>query len=181
MNDVAHVSLESVRSVYPSLTRLQCVVELEDFGKIMNRLVSLCVCYCVQISEHNAQVWSSRPAQLPSHACITGVRTFCLELYFDSPSNYYEMINSCFLLLFSAEASMVELWNERYPLPDNDFEFLEPILALRTSMLLTLVKLRANKSSSREGLINQARAYKDLATHLEMQAKVARRSHNPQV
>ena len=76
---------------------------------------------------------------------------------------------------------MVELWNERFPLPDNDFEFLEPLLALRSSMLVTLVKLRANKSSSREGLINQARAYKDLATHLEMQAKVARRSHNPQV
>ena len=76
---------------------------------------------------------------------------------------------------------MVEVWNERFPLPDNDFEFLEPLLALRTSMLLTLVKLRANKSSSREGLINQARTYKDLATHLEMQAKVARRSHNPQV
>ena len=86
-----------------------------------------------------------------------------------------------FLLLFSTETSMVEVWNERFPLPDNDFEFLEPLLALRTSMLLTLVKLRTNKSSSREGLVNLARAYKDLATHLEMQAKVARRSHNPQV
>lgn len=73
---------------------------------------------------------------------------------------------------------MVDIWNERFPLPDNDFEFLEPVLALRTSMLQTLVTLRRNKSHSPEGL---ARAYKDLATHLEMQAKRARWSHNPQV
>lgn len=73
---------------------------------------------------------------------------------------------------------MVDIWNERFPLPDNDFEFLEPVLALRTSMLQTLVTLRRNKSHSPEGL---ARAYKDLAIHLEMQAKRARWSHNPQV
>lgn len=42
MDDVAHVSLESVRSVYPSLTKLQCIVELENFGKSINRLVSCC-------------------------------------------------------------------------------------------------------------------------------------------
>ena len=40
MEDIAHVSLESVRSVYPSLTRLQCIVELENFGNIMNRSVN---------------------------------------------------------------------------------------------------------------------------------------------
>ena len=40
MDDIAHVSLESVRSVYPSLTRLQCIVELENFGNMMNRFVS---------------------------------------------------------------------------------------------------------------------------------------------
>ena len=40
MDDVAHVSLESVRSVYPSLSRLQCIVELENFGSIINRYVS---------------------------------------------------------------------------------------------------------------------------------------------
>ena len=40
MNDIAHVSLESVRSVYPSLTRLQGIVELENFGNTMNRFVS---------------------------------------------------------------------------------------------------------------------------------------------
>ena len=37
MDDIAHVSLESVRSVYPSLSRLQCIVELENFGSIINR------------------------------------------------------------------------------------------------------------------------------------------------
>lgn len=76
---------------------------------------------------------------------------------------------------------MVEMWNERFPLPDNDFEFLEPLLALRTSMLQTLVKLRQDKVNSPEGILQLARAYKDLATHLEMQAKVARRANNPQV
>lgn len=76
---------------------------------------------------------------------------------------------------------MVELWNERFPLPDNDFEFLEPLLALRTSMLQTLVKLRQKENSSPEDVMNLARAYKDLATHLEIQAKVARRSNSPQV
>jgi len=72
---------------------------------------------------------------------------------------------------------MIDIWKERFPLPDNDFEFLEPVLALRTSMLQTLVTLRKRKSHSPEKL---ARAYKDLAIHLEMQAKTAR-SHNPQV
>ena len=76
---------------------------------------------------------------------------------------------------------MVEMWNERFPLPDNDFEFLEPLLAIRTSMLQTLVKLRQDKVNSPEGILHLARAYKDLATHLEMQAKVARRANNPQV
>jgi len=76
---------------------------------------------------------------------------------------------------------MVEIWNERFPLPDNDFEFLEPLLALRTSMLQTLVKLRQDKVNSPEGILQLVRAYKDLATHLEMQAKVARRANNPQV
>lgn len=76
---------------------------------------------------------------------------------------------------------MVEIWSERFPLPDNDFELLEPLLALRTSMLQTLVKLRTNKNTSPEGVIDLARAYKDLAMHLEMQAKIARRSRNPQV
>ena len=76
---------------------------------------------------------------------------------------------------------MVELWNERFPLPDNDFEFLEPLLALRTSMLQTLVKLRQDKVNSPEGILHLARVYKDLATHLERQAKVARRANNPQV
>ena len=80
--------------------------------------------------------------------------------------------------LFSTEDSIVDNWNERFPLPDNDFEFLEPVLALRTSMLQTLVTLRRSKSHSPEKL---ARAYKDLAIHLEMQAKRARWSHNPQV
>ncbi|CAH3032263.1 unnamed protein product [Porites lobata] len=117
MDEVAHVSLESVRSVYPALTRLQCVVELESFGFAIN----------------------------------------------------------------GKDASMVEMWNERFPLPDNDFEFLEPLLALRTSMLQTLVKLRQDKVNSPEGILQLARAYKDLATHLEMQAKVARRANNPQV
>jgi len=114
MDDIAHVSLESVRSVYPSLSRLQCIVELENFGSIIN----------------------------------------------------------------GTEDSLVDIWNERFPLPDNDFEFLEPVLALRTSMLQTLVTLRRLKSHSPEKL---ARAYKDLAIHLEMQAKRARWSHNPQV
>jgi len=113
MDDIAHVSLESVRSVYPSLSRLQCIVELENFGSIMN----------------------------------------------------------------STDDSMIDIWKERFPLPDNDFEFLEPVLALRTSMLQTLVTLRKRKTHSLEKL---ARAYKDLAIHLEMQAKTAR-SHNPQV
>lgn len=36
MDEVAHVSLESVRSVYPVLTRLQCIVELESFGFVIN-------------------------------------------------------------------------------------------------------------------------------------------------
>lgn len=117
MGDVAHVSLESVRSVYPSLTRLQCLVELESFGNSIN----------------------------------------------------------------SAENSLVDVWNERFPLPDNDFEFLEPLLALRSSMLQTLVILRSKKNDSREDVINLARAYKDFAVHLEMQAKMARRSNNPQV
>ena len=40
MDNIAHVSQESVRSVYPSLTRLQCMVELENFGNMMNRFVS---------------------------------------------------------------------------------------------------------------------------------------------
>ncbi|XP_066028150.1 serine-protein kinase ATM isoform X2 [Pocillopora verrucosa] len=117
MDDIAHVSLESVRSVYPSLTRLQCIVELENFGNMMN----------------------------------------------------------------STEDNMVDIWNERFPLPDNDFEFLEPSLALRTTMLHTVVKLRYGKRNDAGGLMRLGRSYKDLATHLEMQARLARRSHNPQV
>ena len=63
MDDVAHVSLESVRSVYPSLTRLQCIVELEDFGKTMNRLVSLRVLEVVAVLKGN---WG-RVFKLPSN------------------------------------------------------------------------------------------------------------------
>ena len=63
MDDVAHVSLESVRSVYPSLTRLQCIVELEDFGKIMNRLVSLRVLEVVAVLKGD---WG-RVFKLPSN------------------------------------------------------------------------------------------------------------------
>ena len=37
MQEVAHVSLESVQSVYPSLTRLQCLVELENFAQNIDR------------------------------------------------------------------------------------------------------------------------------------------------
>ena len=86
-------------------------------------------------------------------------------------------VSYCFFL-FSTEDSIVDNWNERFPLPDNDFEFLEPVLALRASMLQTLVTLRRIKSHSPKKL---AQAYKDLAIHLEMQAKKARWSHNPQV
>lgn len=92
-----------------------------------------------------------------------------------------ELTTSTFLNFFSKDASIVEMWNERFPLPDNDFEFLEPLLALRTSMLQTLVKLRQDKVNSPEGVLQLARTYKDLITHLEMQAKVARRANNPQV
>ena len=87
----------------------------------------------------------------------------------------------CSIYFCSAENSLVDVWNERFPLPDNDFEFLEPLLALRSSMLKTLVILRSKKNDSREDVINLARAYKDFAVHLEMQAKMARRSNNPQV
>jgi len=87
------------------------------------------------------------------------------------------MLCKLLVSLFSTDDSMIDIWKERFPLPDNDFEFLEPVLALRTSMLQTLVTLRKRKSHSPEKL---ARAYKDLAIHLEMQAKTAR-SHNPQV
>ena len=86
-----------------------------------------------------------------------------------------------FSYLCSTEESIVDVWNERFPLPDNDFEFVEPLLALRASMLQTLVKLRQYKSRNPEGVTRLARACKDLATHLEIQAKTARRSHNPQV
>lgn len=37
MQEVAHVSLESVQSVYPSLTRLQCLVEVENFAQYIDR------------------------------------------------------------------------------------------------------------------------------------------------
>ena len=83
---------------------------------------------------------------------------------------------ACF---FSPEDSVVDVWNER--LPDNDFEFLEPLLALRTSMLQTLVKVRREKCDAAEDRIYVAYAYKDLVTHLQMQAKIARQSFNPQV
>ncbi|XP_074626555.1 serine-protein kinase ATM-like isoform X2 [Acropora palmata] len=117
MQEVAHVSLESVQSVYPSLTRLQCLVELENFAQNID----------------------------------------------------------------SAETNLVDVWEERFPLPDNDFEFLEPLLALRTSMLQTRVKVMSKDSDRPEDVMKLAGAYKDFAVHLEMQAKMARQSNNPQV
>lgn len=84
-------------------------------------------------------------------------------------------------LLFSAETNLVDVWEERFPLPDNDFEFLEPLLALRTSMLQTRVKVRSKNSDRPEDVMKLAGAYKDFVIHLEMQAKMARQSNNPQV
>ena len=84
-------------------------------------------------------------------------------------------------LLFSAETNLVDMWEERFPLPDNDFEFLEPLLALRTSMLQTRVKVMSKDSDRPEDVMKLAGAYKDFAIHLEMQAKMARQSNNPQV
>ena len=84
-------------------------------------------------------------------------------------------------LLFSAETNLVDVWEERFPLPDNDFEFLEPLLALRTSMLQTRVKVMSKDSDRPEDVMKLAGAYKDFAIHLEMQAKIARQSNNPQV
>ena len=104
-----------------------------------------------------------------------------VALMWDKPDTTSFKQKLKFSLVFSTEENMVDIWNERFPLPDNDFEFLEPLLALRTTMLHTVVKLRYGKRNDAGGLMRLGRSYKDLATHLEMQARLARRSHNPQV
>ena len=100
------------------------------------------------------------------------------ELHFASRKLYLFVFG---YLLFSAETNLVDVWEERFPLPDNDFEFLEPLLALRTSMLQTRVKVMSKDSDRPEDVMKLAGAYKDFAIHLEMQAKMARQSNNPQV
>lgn len=77
---------------------------------------------------------------------------------------------------FNGDTDFLSEWNDRFPLPDTDFEFLEPVLALRTSILQTLVKVR--RGQSMDGL---APIYKGIVEHLEVQAKVAREAKNPQV
>ena len=63
MDDIAHVSLESVRSVYPSLTRLQCIVELENFGNMMNRFVSFRAGYLWVSLKHKPK-WSQQQIRI---------------------------------------------------------------------------------------------------------------------
>ena len=63
MDDIAHVSLESVRSVYPSLTRLQCIVELENFGNMMNRFVSFRAGYLWVSLKHKPK-WSRQQIRI---------------------------------------------------------------------------------------------------------------------
>ena len=230
MDDIAHVSLESVRSVYPSLTRLQCIVELENFGNMMNRFVSFRAGYLWVSLKHKPK-WSRQQIRIKvdiiinqwepkvktgrllearknvSNEVVIGFSfaSYCLTHFkiqfpqsmsflsqksnqatvawmWDKPdTTSFKQKLKFSLVDFSTEDNMVDIWNERFPLPDNDFEFLEPLLALRTTMLHTVVKLRYGKRNDAGGLMRLGRSYKDLATHLEMQARLARRSHNPQV
>lgn len=80
------------------------------------------------------------------------------------------------------EGELVPYWKDRFPLPDNDFEFLEPVLALRTTMLQTLVEICQNKDDKGKKTMDWTmKAFKDLLTHLEIQAKIARQANSPQV
>jgi hypothetical protein len=89
------------------------------------------------------------------------------------------LMSCCISVYFRSvdrEADLLAEWNERFPLPDTDFEFQEPVLALRTSMLQTLAKVK--RPQNIDGV---APIYKGLVGHLEVQAKIAREANVPQV
>lgn len=118
------------------------------------------------------------PSANPENNYWCKICVYNWELHFASRKLYLFVFGH---LLFSAETNLVDVWEERFPLPDNDFEFLEPLLALRTSMLQTRVKVMSKDSDRPEDVMKLAGAYKDFVIHLEMQAKMARQSNNPQV
>ncbi|EDO36404.1 predicted protein [Nematostella vectensis] len=122
VSEVSHVSLESARSIYPNMVRLQQLTELQQYTLFFTRSVFL-----------------PKP-----QACDTN-----------------ELVNK---------------WKERFPLPDNDFIFVEPVLALRTAALHMLARV-----NSRQGREVLGSIYQVLVGHLESQAKLARQAGKPQV
>ncbi|XP_022082003.1 serine-protein kinase ATM-like isoform X2 [Acanthaster planci] len=111
LHQLSHVSIESAYSVYPMLSRLQGLVELEDFGSMM-------------LSK-----------QQPN--------------------------------------SVLRSWNAQLALMDNDFEFAEPTLVLRT-VLLQLLLEQCNTN-------NHAQAYEGLVAHLKIQTEIARKAESFQI
>ena len=81
------------------------------------------------------------------------------------------------------ETQLVSHWKDRFPLPETDFEFLEPVLALRTTMLQMLLEncRTENNSQGPDAMGRTARALRDLVVHREIQAKLARQANSAQV
>ena len=61
---------------------------------------------------------------------------------------------------------MLTKWKQQLPIMENDFEFIEPTLALRTVLLQTLLEKRS--------ATQQAPVLQGLVGHLQMQAEMAR-------
>ncbi|XP_038077010.1 serine-protein kinase ATM-like [Patiria miniata] len=111
LHQLCHVSIESAYSVYPMLSRLQGLVEMEDFGAMLLK------------------------NQQPN--------------------------------------SVLQSWTSQLALMDNDFEFAEPTLALRTVLLqLLLEKSDAN---------NRTQAYEGLVAHLKNHTEIARKAESFQI
>ena len=80
---------------------------------------------------------------------------------------------------FSAE--LMPTLKDRFPLPETDFEFIEPVLALNTSLFRTRLEMSKKWSEKSGELQGLAAAYKDVVNHLLTQAKLARQANSPQV
>ncbi|XP_072019634.1 serine-protein kinase ATM-like [Amphiura filiformis] len=112
IENLCHVSMESAHSVYPLLSRLQGLADLESFAPLIL-------------------------------------------------SNQTELSN------------VLRKWKKQLPIMENDFEFLEPTLALRTVLLQTLLE----KSNSNQ----QTQVLQGLVGHLQTQAEMARNAKHYQI
>lgn len=66
-------------------------------------------------------------------------------------------------------------------MPENDFEFIEPVLALNASLMRTRLEMSKKLSEESGQHHSLATAYKDVVNHLLTQAKLARQANSHQV